>query len=77
MLRAVLSWEDSRRVVSVGSCLYVGKQFPSPHDERHGGGEFAVLSIGAQEALEEWQPGFYRLDVNLMELNDVLLKLTK
>lgn len=75
MLRAVLSWKDCKDVVSVGSCLYVGEHFPVMHDNQQDESpEFAVLSIAVDETEAGLQPGFYRLDADLMKLNDALRK---
>ena len=75
MLRAVLSPRDCDRVTSRATVTYVGEQFPAPAasvDSR----DFAVLRVGSEETTPQWRSGFYRLDSDLMELNQALRDLS-
>jgi hypothetical protein len=76
MLRAVLSVQECERVASRAVITYVGEEFPNP-----AGGEenrdFAVLSIASNETTEQWRPGYYRLDSDLMEINKALRELAR
>lgn len=75
MLRAVLSVEECDRVASGSAITYVGEQFPSPAEEAESR-DFAVLSFAANETTEQWRPGYYRLDSDLMEINNALRDLS-
>jgi len=72
MLRAVLSINECERVVSKHPVTFFGENFPSLSDAKDGACDFAVLSFGAEETVGDWRAGFYRLDSNLVELNDAL-----
>jgi hypothetical protein len=76
MLRAVVSLDDCKYLVAPSSAVYVGERFPTI-TERGKTADFAVLSISAEEADADWRSGFYRFDVDLMELNAVLLRLAR
>ena len=77
MLRAVLEQRDCQHLAAPGAFTYIGQDFPSlaecPPEER----DFAVLKVDAEEADSKWRSGFYRVDVDLMELNSVLLTLAR
>jgi hypothetical protein len=77
MLRAVLSLNECERVVSKHSVTFFGENFPSLVDSQRGADDFAVLRFAAEETSGNWQPGFYRLDSDLAELNDVLRDLQR
>jgi hypothetical protein len=77
MLRAVLSRDDCRHLVSPNSATYLGTQFPVIASESGERRDFAVLSFDDSEADAEWQSGFYRFDADLMEVNAVLLRLAR
>lgn len=77
MLRAVLSVNECEQVVSKHSVTFFGESFPSLGDGQPGANDFAVLRFAAEETNEHWQPGFYRLDSDLVELNDVLRDLQR
>ena len=77
MLRAVLSLNECERVASKHAIKFFGEDFPSLSDEPAGAGDFAVLRVAAEESIGEWRPGFYRLDSDLSELNDVLRELQR
>jgi hypothetical protein len=77
MLRAVLSSDDCKALAKPGSATYLGEQFPSVSANGNGSRDFAVLKFSAEEAKGEWRPGFYRLDTDIMELNAVLMKLSR
>lgn len=77
MLRAVLSIKECERVVSNYPATYVGEQFPSLVNGQEQANDFAVLSFGPEETTSDWRPGYYRLDSDLTQLNEVLLKLSR
>jgi hypothetical protein len=77
MLRAVLSMNECEQVVSQKSMTYFGDKFPGLADGPAGEADFAVLRFGQGETDGSWQPGYYRLDSNLTELNDLLRELAR
>ncbi|MGB2641393.1 MAG: hypothetical protein WA857_15060 [Candidatus Acidiferrum sp.] len=77
MLRAVLSLNECERVVSKHAVTFFGENFPSLVDSQRGADDFAVLRFAVEETGGNWQPGFYRLDSDLAELNDVLRDLQR
>jgi len=77
MLRAVLSVNECERVVSKHPATFFGENFPSLAEGSGGAGDFAVLKFAAEESVGNWRPGFYRLDSNLVELNDALRDLQR
>jgi hypothetical protein len=77
MLRAVLSINECEWVVRKHPVTFFGENFPSLSDTQAGAGDFAVLSFGAEETVGDWRAGFYRLDSDLVELNDALRDLQR
>lgn len=77
MLRAVLSVKECERVVSKHPVTFFGESFPSLGENGHGAGDFAVLRFAAEETVGDWRPGFYRLESDLVELNDDLRDLQR
>ncbi len=77
MLRAVLSLKECERLVSRHPATYVGERFPNLPNGQSGSNDFAVLSFGSGETDASWRPGFYRLDSDLTELNEVLRELSR
>jgi hypothetical protein len=77
MLRAVLSINECERVVSKHPVTFFGDSFPSLSGSQTGAGDFAVLRFAAEETVGNWRPGFYRLDSDLVELNDALRDLQR
>ena len=77
MLRAVLSVNECERVVSKHPVTFFGDRFPSLSEGVTGGGDFAVLKFAAEETVGDWRPGFYRLDSDLVALNDALRDLQR
>jgi hypothetical protein len=77
MLRAVLSVKECERVVSKHPVTFFGEIFPSLSDGEVGAGDFAVLKFGAEETVGNWRAGFYKLDSDLVELNDALRDLQR
>ena len=77
MLRAVLSVKECERVVSKHPVTFFGEIFPSLSDGEVGAGDFAVLKFGVEETVGDWRPGFYKLDSDLVELNDALRDLQR
>lgn len=76
ILRAVLSSEQSKQVISTSMCCYLGDRFPVSSDQTQGSPEFAVLRIEKEESSRQWRAGFYRVDRSLTELNEALLQLS-
>jgi hypothetical protein len=77
MLRAVLSVKECERVVGAHSATFFGENFPNLEGQQGGTNDFAVLRFAAEETNGTWRPGFYRLDSDLGELNDVLRDLQR
>lgn len=77
MLRAVISFAECQALVRPDSATYVGDEFPQVIDRNGHKGDFAVLGISADEANGEWRRGYYRVEVDLAELNEQLLKLAR
>ncbi len=77
MLRAVLSVNECDRVVSKHPVTFFGDRFPSLSEGLSDGGDFAVLKFAAEETVGDWRPGFYRLDSDLVALNDALRDLQR
>jgi len=73
----VLSVNECEQVVREHPVTFFGDNFPSLADERAGAGDFAVLRFAAEETGGKWQPGFYRLDSDLVELNEALRTLQR
>jgi hypothetical protein len=77
MLRAVLSVNECEKVVGGHSATLFGEVFPSLSENGTDAGDFAVLRVAAEEKDEKWRPGYYRLESDLGELNDVLRDLQR
>jgi hypothetical protein len=77
MLRAVLSVQECERVLRQHSATYVGDKFPQLGNGHSAGNDFAVLSLHPDETPAAWQPGYYRLDSDLTELNEALVELCR
>jgi hypothetical protein len=77
MLRAVLSVNECERVVSKHPVTFFGDSFPSLSEGQTGADDFAVLRFAADETVGNWRPGFYRLDSDLVALNDSLRDLQR
>jgi hypothetical protein len=77
MLRAVISHADCKALVAPDSATYVGDDFPQVFEQNGHKGDFAVLGFSADEANAEWRRGYYRIEVDLMDLNAQLLKLAR
>jgi len=73
----VLSVNECERVVSKHPVTFFGESFPSLAEGPAGESDFAVLRFAAEETVGNWRPGFYRLDSNLVELNDALRDLQR
>jgi hypothetical protein len=72
MLRAVLSWEDCDRVVNYGSAIHLGDEFPSGSISGSCRSTVAILYVRPEEATEKWGAGFYRIDTDVMEIDEAL-----
>ena len=57
ILRAVMSWEESRNFLKLCSVQYAGLQFPTMAQGR--ASDFAVLRILDDERADKWQVGFF------------------
>jgi hypothetical protein len=77
MLRAVLSMNECEQVVSKHPVTFFGDSFPSLDENGAAADDFAVLKFAAGETAGDWRPGFYRLDSDLVELNDALRDLQR
>jgi hypothetical protein len=77
MLRAVLSVNESERVVSEHAATYVGDKFPKLANEQGPANDFAVLNFPPNETPKGWRSGYYRLDSDLTKLNESLLALSR
>ena len=75
-LRAVLSLQQLKEVVSTHTCFYLGKKFPVSSDHTDEANQFAVLSIGKEQSDQDWRPGFYRFETGVMELDKALRELS-
>lgn len=77
MLRAVLSVNECEQVLSRHSLQFFGETFPSVAGGTTDGQDFAVLRFGIDETNGKWKPGFYRVDSDLNQLNEVLRELQR
>lgn len=77
MLRAVLSVNECERVLSLHPATYVGEQFPALADEQGSNNDFAVISFRPDETTATRRSGYYRLDSDLMQLNEAILQLSR
>ena len=68
VLRAVLSSEEGRCLLSELPTRYTGQQFPTGRDSNV---DFAALRIFDGED-NEHRPGFYLFDANLMRIEEVM-----
>ncbi len=76
MPRAVLSWEDCNRVVNYGSAIHLGDKFPSGSINVSCRSTVAILHVRPEEASAKWGPGFYRIDADVMEIDEALQVVT-
>jgi hypothetical protein len=70
ILRAVLSREAGRSLLKQHSFHYAGPQFPTTAQDR--ATDFAVLRIFDEELGGEWRAGFYRLDADIMRIEEAV-----
>ena len=77
MLRAVLSLPEFEQVVSRQPVTYFGEKFPTLKEGPAGDVDFAVIRFSSGETNGHWQPGYYRLDSDLNQLNDALRQLAR
>ena len=77
MLRAVLNREDCQHLAAPGAITFLGEEFPNLATCARQERDFAILRVDAEEADAKWRSGFYRVDVDLMQLNSVLLTLAR
>lgn len=76
-MRAVLSLNECEKVVSKLPVTFFGENFPNLSDQGAGSNDFAVLRFAAEETGGKWQAGFYRLESDLVELNEALRNLQR
>jgi hypothetical protein len=67
-LRAVLSWEETRKLLKLCSVQYAGLQFPTMAQAR--ASDFAVLRILDEERDDKWQVGFYSIDRDIVQIEE-------
>jgi hypothetical protein len=70
ILRAVLSWEESQKLLGQHVAEYVGPQFPTANPDS--ACDFAVLRIFDEEPDGEWRAGFSRFDADLRRIEEAL-----
>ncbi len=70
ILRAVLTWDQGRSLLSQHAVHYAGQQFPTTARDR--AADFAVLRIFDEELDEEWRAGFYRFDADIMQIEEAV-----
>lgn len=68
VLRAVLTWEETRKLLKLCSVQYAGLQFPTAAQGR--ASDFAVLRILDEERADKWQVGFYSFDGNILQIEE-------
>lgn|SRR5579864_2112516 len=68
ILRAVLSWEESKNLLKLCSVQYAGVQFPTMAHGR--ASDFAALRILDEERDDKWRIGFYRFDDDLPQIEE-------
>jgi hypothetical protein len=68
ILRAVLSWEEGSGILNRHSARYVGQQFPTANQDD--GTDFALLRIFEEESNDDWRAGFYRIDGDIMQMEE-------
>jgi hypothetical protein len=68
ILRAVMSWEESRNFLKLCSVQYAGLQFPTMAQGR--ASDFAVLRILDDERADKWQVGFYSVDGDILHIEE-------
>lgn len=77
MLRAVLSLNECERVVNRHPVQFFGETFPSISEGPANASDFAVLRFAAEETSGKWRVGFYRVESDLNQLNDMLRELQR
>jgi hypothetical protein len=70
ILRAVLSWEDSQKLLGQHLAEYMGQHFPTSNPGR--ASDFAVLRIFDEESNDKWRSGFYSFDADIMQIEEAL-----
>ena len=68
ILRAVLSWEESKNLLKLCSVQYAGLQFPTVVQGRTP--DFALLRIFEEERDDKLQVGFYSFDDDIMQIEE-------
>jgi hypothetical protein len=70
ILRAVMSWEESQKLLGQHFAEYVGPQFPTSNPDS--ASDFAVLRIFDEESNEKWRSGFYSFDADIMQIEEAV-----
>jgi hypothetical protein len=70
ILRAVLTWDQGRSLLSQHAIHYTGQQFPTTAQDR--ATDFAVLRIFDEEPDKELRAGFYRFDADIMRIEEAV-----
>ena len=69
-MRAVLSLEESQKLLRQHAAAYVGQHFPKSNPDRTS--DFAVLRIFDEETNDNWRPGFYSFDADVTQIEEAL-----
>jgi len=70
VLRAVLSSEEGKALLTGLPAQYAGAEFPARCQETDT--DFALLRIFEGEQSQEWRTGFYRFYADLMRIEEVV-----
>jgi hypothetical protein len=73
ILQAVLPWDVCQRVVNRKLATHIGDEFPTGSPNGAGREALVILYVRPEEANDNWFPGFYRIDSNVMEIRKALL----
>lgn len=68
-MRAVLSVEESGRLLNDLAAEYSGPEFPSLTDDQPN--DFATLCIFEEELDGNWPSGFYRFDTDITRIEEI------
>ena len=76
-LRAVLLGDECQRLLGPGGITQLGSPSTVVPQDNEAGEDFAVLSVNAEETATGLQPGYYRLNGKLSQINETLQSLGK
>lgn len=77
MLRAVLSLGECESMAKQHPVTYLGEQFPAPSEMQAQARDFAVLSFRSEETTPAWRSGYYRLESDLVAVNEALHRISR